>query len=141
MANAVRLRSLTSLAVLPVLLLAMPGCSSTTAITGDTSDIAIRPSTGVAAGDSALLEGVLVHEGGCTVIRADHGDFVPVFAEGDAAWDDDTFTFRSATGTIDTAVAGDTVRLGGGEWSGAITSDMSVPGRCLQFALWNVAEG
>lgn len=121
-----------------VLTLALTACSPSS----DTSDLAIRPSSGSTEGDSALLTGVLRHQDGCTFVDSTAGaPVVPVFAEGTVSWSGDTLTFSGALSAEGKAVAGDTVSLAGGAAQG-MAEDWSVPDGCRAYGtFWHVAGG
>lgn len=132
-----RLRPAPAVAAL-VLTVTLAACSPS----GDTSDLAIRPSSGSAGGDSALLTGVLRHQDGCTFVDPTaSGPVVPVFAEGTVSWSGDTLTFSGALSSEGKMVAGDTVSLSGGAAQG-IAEDWSIPDGCRTYStFWHVAGG
>ena len=75
------------LGVLVLSLAVVTGCSGEPGrLSGD---IALYRPTGN-GGDTALLEGELVRDGGCTYLRTDHGErWLPIFPA-DAVWRDDS---------------------------------------------------
>lgn len=129
-------------AFLVLAVLALTGMLAGCSPAGVTSELAIRPSSGSAEGDAALLTGVLRHEDGCTFVDSTAGGPVaPVFAEGTASWSGDTLTFSGALSATGKAVAGDTVSLGGSAAQG-IAEDWSIPDGCRAYGtFWNVAGG
>lgn len=131
-----------ALAVLVLTVLVLTEALSACSPGGDTSDLALRPSSGSTEGDSALLTGVLRHEDGCTFVDSTAGGpVVPVFAEGTASWSGETLKFSGASIGVGKAVAGDTVNLGGGGAQG-IAEDWSIPEACRSYGTyWIVAGG
>ncbi|WP_269940084.1 hypothetical protein [Arthrobacter sp. HY1533] len=108
---------------------------------GDTSDLAIRPSSGITEGDSGLLTGILRHELGCTFIDSKaNGYVVPVFTERTASWSGDMLTFSGTLRTLGKVSAGDTVELGGGEAQG-IAEDWTIPEGCRTYGTFWIVAG
>jgi hypothetical protein len=115
---------------------AMTGCS---AASPDSSPAPV-PAPGLVTRDAssdevalaALATGTLVLDNGC--IQLDNG-VVPVFPEEDARWDGTTLTWKG-----DAYLIGDTITLGGGEYTEEL-SDKIVPPECGAGRGWAVSPG
>lgn len=118
--------------VLLAAMVTLSGCASTPG--ADSADVGVitREASGENGSNMALTTGVLVVENGC--VRLDTG-VVPVFPAEDVSWDGTTLTH------LDTAYGvGDTISLGGGEYSESGRADI-VPEECGGGPAWGVARG
>ncbi|MCA1305600.1 hypothetical protein PTQ19_03760 [Microbacterium esteraromaticum] len=107
---------------------------------GDVSELAIQPPSGGEGADSALLDGVLRRDSGCTYIERDTGErVVLVFQEGDASWLDDNLVFTGAAIDVVSATEGEHIMFAGSALPGGPTDEMTVPDGCRDFTeFWNV---
>ena len=139
--NAARPQARRRLALASAAILATSATLVGCAPAGDTSDLAMRPATADTTAPSALLEGVLHRDAGCTfVVRTDGTTVVPVFERGDAAWVNDALVL-TGDGTA-SARAGDTVSLGGASAPYGVTTDMTIPPGCREYnEFWNASVG
>lgn len=90
-------------------------------------------------GNTALLEGVLVHQNGCFYVKArEGGQYLPVFPHDSVGSSGSTLTYGG-----DDYESGATLSLGGGEAPSTADwmAELEIPDSCVDSRLWVVSPG